>query len=59
MKLVWFVAFLLALVCGALGQECPKGFQQQDGQCVTPRPVHGECPAKSTYSVNKNLCIYS
>uniref|UniRef100_A0A182PI71 Chitin-binding type-2 domain-containing protein n=1 Tax=Anopheles epiroticus TaxID=199890 RepID=A0A182PI71_9DIPT len=59
MKLLWFVAFLLALVCGAYGQECPNGFQAQQGQCVTKRPVHGECPANSKYDLNKNLCVYT
>uniref|UniRef100_A0A182Y6M2 Uncharacterized protein n=1 Tax=Anopheles stephensi TaxID=30069 RepID=A0A182Y6M2_ANOST len=59
MKLLWFVVFLLALVYGAYGQECPKGFQPQQGQCVTQRPVHGDCPANSKYDLNKNLCVYT
>ncbi|XP_052891561.1 uncharacterized protein LOC128299596 [Anopheles moucheti] len=59
MKLLWFVVFLLALVCAAFGQECPQGFDHQQGQCVTKRPVHGECPANSKYDLNKNLCVYT
>uniref|UniRef100_A0A182QLM5 Chitin-binding type-2 domain-containing protein n=1 Tax=Anopheles farauti TaxID=69004 RepID=A0A182QLM5_9DIPT len=59
MKLVWFVVFLVALVCGAFGQECPQGFQQKDGQCVTSRPVHGQCPPSSNYNINTNLCVAS
>ncbi|XP_035895926.1 uncharacterized protein LOC118504936 [Anopheles stephensi] len=59
MKLLWFVVFLLALVYGAYGQECPKGFKPQQGQCVTQRPVHGDCPANSKYDLNKNLCVYT
>ncbi|EAA08012.5 AGAP002632-PA [Anopheles gambiae str. PEST] len=59
MKLLWLVVLLVALVCGTYGQECPKGFNAQQGKCVAQRPVHGDCPPNSKYDLNQNLCVYT
>uniref|UniRef100_A0A182W0S5 Chitin-binding type-2 domain-containing protein n=1 Tax=Anopheles minimus TaxID=112268 RepID=A0A182W0S5_9DIPT len=59
MKFLWFITFLLALVGMIAGDACPKGFKAQNNQCVSQRPVHGDCPKGSTYSAKVNLCVHN
>ncbi|XP_058824517.1 uncharacterized protein LOC131685095 [Topomyia yanbarensis] len=57
MKFLWLLAFLLALVGVVLGQDCPAGFDRKDNKCTVDRPVHGNCPDNTAYSVALNKCV--
>lgn len=45
------------LVCGH-HQSCPEGFTKDGNECITSRPIHGECPTGSTYKVSSGKCHF-
>ncbi|XP_065083317.1 uncharacterized protein LOC135705496 [Ochlerotatus camptorhynchus] len=61
MKFLWLLTFLLAILGTALANTaaCPKGFSRQANQCVSKRPVHGECPKASKFNAGLNLCVHN
>uniref|UniRef100_A0A336N205 CSON008553 protein n=1 Tax=Culicoides sonorensis TaxID=179676 RepID=A0A336N205_CULSO len=58
MKFLWIFTVIFSMVVLVLGhhQTCPLPFAKDGNECITGRPVKGECPPNSTYKVATNKC---
>ncbi|XP_039493666.1 uncharacterized protein LOC120453172 [Drosophila santomea] len=59
MNFSWLTIFVLAFIAMTVSaKNCPAPFKKEGNNCAVQRTIRGECPPKSQYSANLNLCVY-
>lgn len=56
MKFFYFFAIVFAIICATFAADCPAGLKDIEGTCGISRPINGECPKGTKYSVAKGFC---